>query len=205
MPCHAMHPIQDLFLKVFHMYYNLICNFYMHSYVDKKFHSCKKWVLQAYTRMKIHSVEPRRHVKQTNHHTSCAIQNLINKASFELSSTDGNPCQDNGNKQPHKLHKIRSKAGDKDIHEGKAKDKIKYNQTRESVQSSRTVITKSQELPQFTRSEGSTRSSTTERGYIISHSDRSKSAVESELPRHAGISKACSASTFTFLDPFHGA
>jgi hypothetical protein len=41
-----MHPIQDLFLEVFHMYYNLICNFYMHSYVDKKFHSCKKWVLQ---------------------------------------------------------------------------------------------------------------------------------------------------------------
>jgi hypothetical protein len=28
-------------LEVFHMYYN----FYMHSYVDKKFHSCKKWVL----------------------------------------------------------------------------------------------------------------------------------------------------------------
>jgi hypothetical protein len=51
MPCHAMHPIQDLFLKVFHMYYNLICNFYMHSYVDKNFHSCKKWVL--------HTVAPR--------------------------------------------------------------------------------------------------------------------------------------------------
>jgi hypothetical protein len=45
MPCHAMHPIQDLFLEVFHMYYNLICNFYMQSYVDKNFHSCKKWVL----------------------------------------------------------------------------------------------------------------------------------------------------------------
>jgi hypothetical protein len=161
--------------------------------------------LRAYTRMKIHSVEPRRHVKQTNHRTSCAIQNLINKASFELSSTDGNPCQDNRNKQPHKLHKIRSKAGDKDIHEGKAKDKMKYNQTRKSVQSRRTVITKHQELPLFTRSEGSMRSSTTKRGYIISHSDRSKSAVESELPRHAGISKACSASTFTFLDPFRGA
>jgi hypothetical protein len=28
------------------MYYNLISNFYMHSYVDKKFHSCKKWVFQ---------------------------------------------------------------------------------------------------------------------------------------------------------------
>jgi hypothetical protein len=46
MPFHAVHPIQDLFLEVFHMYYNLICNFYMHSYVDKNFHSCKKWVLQ---------------------------------------------------------------------------------------------------------------------------------------------------------------
>jgi hypothetical protein len=27
------------------MYYNLICNFYINSYVDKNFHSCKKWVL----------------------------------------------------------------------------------------------------------------------------------------------------------------
>jgi hypothetical protein len=25
MSCHAMHPIQDIFLEVFHMYYNLIC------------------------------------------------------------------------------------------------------------------------------------------------------------------------------------
>jgi hypothetical protein len=31
------------------MYYNSICNFYMHSYVDKNFHSCKKWVLQCVT------------------------------------------------------------------------------------------------------------------------------------------------------------
>jgi hypothetical protein len=29
MPCHAMHPIQDLFFwEVFHMYYNLICILY---------------------------------------------------------------------------------------------------------------------------------------------------------------------------------
>jgi hypothetical protein len=47
MPCNAMHPIQDLFLVDFHMYYNLICNFYMHPYVDKKFHSSKKWVLHS--------------------------------------------------------------------------------------------------------------------------------------------------------------
>jgi hypothetical protein len=29
MPCHAMHPIQDLFFgKVFHMYFKLICILY---------------------------------------------------------------------------------------------------------------------------------------------------------------------------------
>jgi hypothetical protein len=28
MPCHAMHPIQDLFSKVFHMYCKLICILY---------------------------------------------------------------------------------------------------------------------------------------------------------------------------------
>jgi hypothetical protein len=27
MPCHAMHPMQDYFWKVFHKYYNLICIF----------------------------------------------------------------------------------------------------------------------------------------------------------------------------------
>jgi hypothetical protein len=43
MPCHAMHPIQDLFLKSF----SYVLQFDMHSYVDKNFYSCKKWVLHA--------------------------------------------------------------------------------------------------------------------------------------------------------------
>jgi hypothetical protein len=28
MPCHAMHPMQDYFRKVFHMHGKLICNLY---------------------------------------------------------------------------------------------------------------------------------------------------------------------------------
>jgi hypothetical protein len=43
MPCHAMHPMQDLFLESFS--YEL--QFDMHSYLHKIFYSCKKWVLQA--------------------------------------------------------------------------------------------------------------------------------------------------------------
>jgi hypothetical protein len=45
MPCHAMHPIQDLFLEGFHMHYNLICIFIC-TPICTKFYSCKKWVLQ---------------------------------------------------------------------------------------------------------------------------------------------------------------
>jgi hypothetical protein len=37
-----MHPIQDLFLESFS--YELQLD--MHSYLHKKFYSCKKWVLQ---------------------------------------------------------------------------------------------------------------------------------------------------------------
>jgi hypothetical protein len=37
MPCHAMHPIQDLFLKSFSYVLQFDMHFYMHSYVDKKF------------------------------------------------------------------------------------------------------------------------------------------------------------------------
>jgi hypothetical protein len=48
MPCHAMHPIQDLFLESFSYVLQFDMHFYMHSYVDKKFYSCKKWVLQTY-------------------------------------------------------------------------------------------------------------------------------------------------------------
>jgi hypothetical protein len=36
MPCHAMHPIQDLFLESFLYVLQFDIHFYMHSYVDKK-------------------------------------------------------------------------------------------------------------------------------------------------------------------------
>jgi hypothetical protein len=45
MPCHAMHPIQDLFLEGFSYVLQFDMHFYMHSYLDKKNYSCKKWVL----------------------------------------------------------------------------------------------------------------------------------------------------------------
>jgi hypothetical protein len=56
-----------------------------------------------------------------------------------------------------------------------------------------------------TRLVGSTMLSATKRGYIISHSDISKSAVESEPPRGVGTMRVRSASTFVCLDFFHGA
>jgi hypothetical protein len=40
MPCHAMHPMQDLFLESF----SQVLLFYMCSYLHKKFYFCKKWV-----------------------------------------------------------------------------------------------------------------------------------------------------------------
>jgi hypothetical protein len=40
-----MHPIQDLFLESFSYVLQFDMHFYMHSCVDKKFYSCKKWVL----------------------------------------------------------------------------------------------------------------------------------------------------------------
>jgi hypothetical protein len=42
-----MHPIQDLFLEGFSYVLQFDMHFYMHSYLDKKNYSCKKWVLQA--------------------------------------------------------------------------------------------------------------------------------------------------------------
>jgi hypothetical protein len=45
MPCHAMHPIQDLFLESFSYELQFDMHFYMHSYLQKKIYSCKKWVL----------------------------------------------------------------------------------------------------------------------------------------------------------------
>jgi hypothetical protein len=46
MPCHAMHPIQDLFFESFSYELQFDMHFYMHSYLRKSFYSCKKWVLQ---------------------------------------------------------------------------------------------------------------------------------------------------------------
>jgi hypothetical protein len=37
MPCHAMHPIQDLFLESFSYVLEFDMHFYMHTYVDKNF------------------------------------------------------------------------------------------------------------------------------------------------------------------------
>jgi hypothetical protein len=37
MPCHAMHPIQDLFLESVSYALQFDMHFYMHSYVEKKF------------------------------------------------------------------------------------------------------------------------------------------------------------------------
>jgi hypothetical protein len=37
LPCHAMHPIQDLFFGKFFICTTIDMHFYMHSYVDKNF------------------------------------------------------------------------------------------------------------------------------------------------------------------------
>jgi hypothetical protein len=49
MPCHAMHPIQDLFLESFSYELHFDMHFYMHSCLRKSFYSCKKWVSQMLT------------------------------------------------------------------------------------------------------------------------------------------------------------
>jgi hypothetical protein len=46
MPCHAMHPIQDLFLESFSYELQFDMHFYLHSYLHKFFYSCKMWVLR---------------------------------------------------------------------------------------------------------------------------------------------------------------
>jgi hypothetical protein len=48
MPCHAMHPMQDLFWKVFHMHSKLVCNLYA-LLCWQNFIFVKKWVLQYET------------------------------------------------------------------------------------------------------------------------------------------------------------
>jgi hypothetical protein len=47
MPYLAMHPMQVLFWKVFHMHGKLICNLYAFL-CWQNFIFCKKWVLQTY-------------------------------------------------------------------------------------------------------------------------------------------------------------
>jgi hypothetical protein len=55
MPCHAMHAIQNLFLESFSYVLQFDMHFYMHSYVDKKFYSCKKvGVIEAYIGIEPH-------------------------------------------------------------------------------------------------------------------------------------------------------
>jgi hypothetical protein len=44
MSCHAMHPIQDLFLESFSYELQFDMHFYMHFCLRKSFYSCKKWV-----------------------------------------------------------------------------------------------------------------------------------------------------------------
>jgi hypothetical protein len=56
MPCHAMHPIQDLFLECFSYELQFDMHFYMHSYLRKSFYSCKKWVLQLYSPLPSHFI-----------------------------------------------------------------------------------------------------------------------------------------------------
>jgi hypothetical protein len=45
MPCHAMHPIQDLFLEGFSYVLQIDMHF-IRTCMWIKFYSCKKWVLQ---------------------------------------------------------------------------------------------------------------------------------------------------------------
>jgi hypothetical protein len=47
MPCHAMHPIQDLFLETVSYALQFDMHFYMHSYVEKKFILVKMGVTNA--------------------------------------------------------------------------------------------------------------------------------------------------------------
>jgi hypothetical protein len=54
MPCHAMHPIQDLFLESFSYILQIDMHFYMHTYVEIFFYSCKKWVLHYVYQLCLH-------------------------------------------------------------------------------------------------------------------------------------------------------
>jgi hypothetical protein len=66
------------------------------------------------------------------------------------------------------------------------------------------IKTKHQASFLFTHLEGPMRPSSTKRGYIISHSDLSKSAVESDPLHGMGAARAHSASIFVLLHFLHG-
>jgi hypothetical protein len=78
MPCHAMHPMQDYFWKVFHKYYNLICIFYMHSYLHKIFILVKSGCYNLCSRkpsIQVNLLE----TLQTWHHCSLVCRALVRK------------------------------------------------------------------------------------------------------------------------------
>jgi hypothetical protein len=64
-----------------------------------------------------------------------------------------------------------------DIYKRKAKDIMNHTKACEGAQHNFTVITRCHVFLLFTCTEGSTRPSARKRGYIISHSNLSKSAV----------------------------
>jgi hypothetical protein len=55
MPCHAMHPIQDLFLEGFSYILQIDMHF-IYTPMWTKFYSCKKWVLHTAGSSRVHSV-----------------------------------------------------------------------------------------------------------------------------------------------------
>jgi hypothetical protein len=50
MSCHAMHPIQDLFLKGFSYVLQIDMHF-IYTPMWTKFYSCEKWVLHGYNQI----------------------------------------------------------------------------------------------------------------------------------------------------------
>jgi hypothetical protein len=81
---------------------------------------------------------------------------------------------------------------------------MNHTKVWEGAQHNFTVIKRQQVFLLFTRTEGSMKPLATKRGYIIFHSDLSKSAIESELSWGMGAPKARLTSTFTPLDLFCG-
>jgi hypothetical protein len=81
---------------------------------------------------------------------------------------------------------------------------MNHTKARKRAQHNFTIITRSQVFLLFTCMEGSTRPLASKRGYIISHSDLSKSANQSEPSQGTGAPKEWLTSTFVFLDLIRG-